>query len=792
MKNSLQEQNWTAPRIIALASGCYSLIVAAAAFIGWAADIHFLAAWEASGIAMQPNTALATMLSGVAIIALAFGRRDISVYLALPIGVIGAATLFEHITGTNLGIDTLLLFDREWGGVATQSPGRMGPPAAFSFSLISIALLLSGFYPKAERAAPPIGIMIIAVSMLSLIGYLFRATEMFSTPQLTAIAFQTATTFFATGIGLVASFPEYQPMRLILERSAAGMIMRRALPLIIVSPIIVGLLRVRGEQAGLYDATFGRALLILLLIGLLVTLLWYCVQVIRVHEQEQQKTQEALQISEERFSKFMRSLPGLAWIKDSQGRYIYANHAAVQAFRMPGEEALYGKSDGEIFPAEVAAEFQENDRKALDSETGMLFIETLKHEDGIVHHSIVSKFPILGTDNSVAMVGGVAIDVTDRIRAEEALREADRRKDEFLATLAHELRNPLAPIKNAIYLLESPDTKEEVKEEALQMMRRQVRLMKRLIDDLMDVSRVSQGKVELQKQLITLNDVIQGAVEIAKPLITEKRHELAINLLHQPVWLEGDSIRLSQVFANLLNNAAKYTSERGNIVLTVRKDETDDVVISVKDNGIGIPKAMLSSIFDLFVQVDNSLERMQGGLGIGLTLVKELVGLHGGSISAVSDGKGSEFIVRLPVAQKTEEEAAASQAISESNRSYRILVVDDNEPSAKTLGWTLELIGHEVELAHDSKSGIEKAKTYRPDIILLDIGLPGMNGYDLCKIFRKDHETKDAFIIAQTGWGQEEHRNRSKEAGFNHHLVKPIEMQTLQQLLESLITNNRG
>lgn len=381
-----------------------------------------------------------------------------------------------------------------------------------------------------------------------------------------------------------------------------------------------------------------------------------------------------------------------------------------------------------------------------------------------------------------------AADFMERIKNEEALKEADRRKDEFLAMLAHELRNPLAPITHGIHVLDSPHASEEIKDEARKMMKRQVHQMKRLIDDLMDISRVNQGKIELQKQQLCLNDIIQAALETANPLITEKRHEIIISQPYDPIWLEGDMVRLSQIFANLLNNAAKYTDEGGCIIITIHKEGLE-VIISIKDNGIGIPKKMLSSIFALFVQVDNTLERAQDGLGIGLTLVKELVALHGGRVSVYSKGKGtgSEFTVRLPVVLNEIQQPSASAAIPTSTKKkYQVLVIDDNEAWTKTLGWTLELLGHEVQLAHDAKTGIEIARASQPDVILLDIGLPYINGYDLCKQMRQETETKNTVIIAQTGWGQQEHRNLSRQAGFDHHLVKPIEMHTLQKLLESL------
>lgn len=378
-----------------------------------------------------------------------------------------------------------------------------------------------------------------------------------------------------------------------------------------------------------------------------------------------------------------------------------------------------------------------------------------------------------------------AADFIERINAEEMIKEADRRKDEFLATLAHELRNPLAPIKNALHILEAPQAREEIKQEARHMMQRQVHQMQRLIDDLMDVARVSRGKIELKKQYITINEVIQNAIEIARPLITAKKQNLAITLPPETITLDGDVVRLSQIFANLLNNAAKYMNKEGVITLAAHKQGTE-VVVSIKDNGIGIPAYMLPSVFDMFVQVDNALERAQGGLGIGLTLVKELVALHGGRVIAYSEGtgKGSEFIVYLPIV-KEKQSAQEEQRVPEPIHSCRVLVVDDNDASARTLGWTLELSGHNVMLAHDLQTTLDTVKSFRPDVILLDIGMPGTNGYDICRLLRQNPHTHNTFIIAQTGWGQQEHRKRSQEAGFDYHLVKPIDIIALQRILSS-------
>ena len=368
-----------------------------------------------------------------------------------------------------------------------------------------------------------------------------------------------------------------------------------------------------------------------------------------------------------------------------------------------------------------------------------------------------------------------------------ALKEADLRKDEFLATLAHELRNPLAPIRNGLQILRMSPTG-EVSNDVRDMMDRQLTHLVRLIDDLLDVSRVSQGKIDLRKEKITLQAVLQSAVEASQPLINARGQTLILDIPEMPLWLDADLVRLAQVVENLLNNAAKYTQEKGIIKLSVRQ-EGQQIALAISDNGSGIPADMLPKVFELFTQVDRNLERSQGGLGIGLALVKRLVDMHSGRIQAESAGlgRGSTFTVFLPLASAPmgKVDAAVTPTISPAEtKSKRILVVDDNVASAKTIGWMLELIEHQPTLAHDGIEALAVAKKMTPDVVLLDIGLPGMNGYDVCRTLRQDPAFKETIFIAQTGWGQERDRQLAREAGFDHHLVKPVKLEELSALLE--------
>lgn len=376
------------------------------------------------------------------------------------------------------------------------------------------------------------------------------------------------------------------------------------------------------------------------------------------------------------------------------------------------------------------------------------------------------------------------IDISRRRRMEEALKEANRRKDEFLATLAHELRNPLAPLRNGLELMRIASDDSATVAQARTMMERQLGQLVRLIDDLLDVSRISRGKIALRKEPVALAAVVQQALETSRPLLEAGRRELEVELPKEPLHVHADPTRLAQVFANLLNNAAKFTPERGHIRLTIARDG-QQAVVSVMDDGVGIPPEMLQQIFEMFTQVDRSLERSEGGLGIGLSLVKGIVELHGGTVAAHSAGRGrgSEFVVRLPLVAGARSPEPHENGGSLRPDPCRILVVDDNRDAALSLAMLLQALGNETRIAHDGLTAIELAAQFRPRVVLLDIGMPELNGYDAARRIRAEPWGRDAVLVALTGWGQAEDRRRSREAGFDHHLVKPLEPSMLLAVL---------
>ena len=433
-------------------------------------------------------------------------------------------------------------------------------------------------------------------------------------------------------------------------------------------------------------------------------------------------------------------------------------------------------------------------RVLLDAGVRAVQLSPLNASDGSVLGMISTHFahPHRPTERQLRLVDLLtrqAADFLERKQAEEALREADRRKDEFLATLAHELRNPLAPIRNSLHILRLAGGEGRTAERVSEMMERQVNHMVRLVDDLMEVSRITSGKIELRKEQMELGDVVRSAIETSRPLIDAAHHQLALSLPTEPLTLEGDPVRLAQVLSNLLNNAAKYTAEWGQIRLAARR-ERSSVVVSVRDNGMGIPAEMLSKVFDLFTQVDRINSRTQGGLGIGLTLVRSLVEMHGGSVEARSGGpgQGSEFLVRLPLAMRRRNpfEQGQREDGTAATASRRILVVDDNRDCADSLGMLLKFLGADVCIANDGPAALEALETYQPSVVFLDIGMPGMDGYEVARRARQLCENRDITLIALTGWGQEEDLRRSKEAGIDHHLVKPLSLGALQGLLASL------
>lgn len=485
--------------------------------------------------------------------------------------------------------------------------------------------------------------------------------------------------------------------------------------------------------------------------------------------------------------------------KTLEGRILSWNAGATRIFGYQPEEVI-GKSITIIIPPELLDEERQILEKIARGERIDHFDTVRVAKDGRRIAISLTVSPVRDANGTVIGASKVARDVSERkraeqalLRSEEALREADRRKDEFLALLAHELRNPLAPIRYALAANRKSERTPEQRRQAEEIIERQVAHMSRLLDDLLDVSRITRGTLELKKAPTELSSVIAAAIETARPVLNTKHHDLSVELPQGTVRLDADGVRLAQVFSNLLINAAKYTDPGGRVRLEARR-EHGEVVVCIRDNGIGIAADMLPRLFTVFTQLNADASRAEGGLGVGLSLVRGLVTLHGGTVVAHSDGpgKGSEFIVRLPL--KVATDARSAGAPSEEHAvgdGLKILVVDDNRDAADTCAMLLEASGHLVQTAYTGRAALELAESFAPHAVLLDIGLPDVSGYTLAQRLRAAPWAQDITLVAVTGWGQEEDRKRALDAGFDHHLVKPIAPEALDALLRSL-TRTRG
>ena len=643
---------------------------------GWLLDIRRLTDWRDDGISMLPNTGLCALLAGITLLCLIStiqSRGPIVAIrvLAAVVATIALLTIFELATGIDLGIDRLLA-DRPWGLRASTSPMRMGPPAAMSFFLLSCSLALATFGAASRRIAAGMAIFVLAISSLSLIGYWFGADALFGISRVTGIAWQTSTILLALSIGVMAAMPDRGFLLALGRDDPGGTILRRLIVPIIGIPLLLGWLRVVGQDMGLYDMAFGTAVRTLAEIVLFIMLLWWTATGISIHSRAARQAELALRDSEQRY------------------RVIAA-----------------------------------------------------------------------------------------------AAKDADRRKDEFLATLAHELRNPLAPIGNALQLTKLAGEDPEIQRQARDTIERQFVQMVRLVDDLLDVGRITRNKLELRMQPVELASVIWQAVETSEALARQFEQDLQINITEEPIWVHADAVRLAQVFTNLLNNACKFTPVKGHVSISAER-RGNLAAVSVKDTGIGLEPHQIDGIFEMFAQVDQSLERKHGGLGIGLTIAKQLVELHQGEITVRSDGpgRGSEFVVQLPIVVAEERKSAAvPEAKPQVTAARRILITDDNRDAATSLALLLRKRGHEVETAFGGNEAIAKAETWRPELMLLDLGMPEMNGFDVCRAIRQTTWGKDIQIVALTGWGQEQDRRNTHEAGFDAHLVKPVDMVVLGNML---------
>ncbi len=497
--------------------------------------------------------------------------------------------------------------------------------------------------------------------------------------------------------------------------------------------------------------------------------------------------EESIRQSESQFRALAETISQLAWMADPDGSIFWYNR---RWFEYTGTtlETMQGWGWQSVHDPDVLPMVMEKWKACIEQGSSFEMVFPLRGADGRFRSFITRSEPVKDAHGAVVRWFGTCTDIEEQKQAEEELKRANRHKDEFLAMLAHELRNPLSPIRNAVHLLKfaSPDDPKLVG--ARDMIDRQVTHLVRLVDDLLDVSRITRGRIDLRQERVGIMSIIDSAIEAARPLIDARRHHLEVSLPAEPLEVIADTTRLAQVILNLLNNSAKYTPEEGRISLHVER-QGDQAVVRVRDNGMGIAPDLLPRVFELFTQAERTLDRSQGGLGIGLTIVRRLVELQGGSVDAYSagPGQGSEFVVKLPVASQEslplQPPAPPWHANGSSDRS-RVLIVDDHEDSADSLSLILVHLGHEVQTAYDSQTALRLARSFRPTIVFCDLGLPVMDGYEVARQLRAAAETHEAILVALTGYGQAEDRRRSENAGFHHHMVKPVSPDVLQEFLE--------
>jgi PAS domain S-box-containing protein len=493
--------------------------------------------------------------------------------------------------------------------------------------------------------------------------------------------------------------------------------------------------------------------------------------------------QNDMQLISDRLAAIVESSDDIIASKDLEGVITSWNGGAERVLGYKAEEVI-GRHVSMIMPPELVEDMPRILERIKRGERVDHYQTKRRRKDGTIIDVSLTVSPIRDGSGKIVGASKIGRDITQEKRNESERLESEQRKDEFLAMLAHELRNPLSAISGAAQLLGRVESAEDLTW-AREVVLRQVGNLGRLIDDLLDVSRISRGKISLRKDVVDLSPIVSSVVESVRPLMEERKHELTVALVNGGLRLKADSLRLEQVLINLLTNAAKYTDAGGKISIEARR-RGDEISIVVRDNGTGIEPELLPRVFDLFAQGDRSIARSEGGLGIGLTVVRKLVEMHGGTVSAASEGvgHGSEFTIRLPALAESAEPQLPERPKSPSGTrpGSRVLVVDDSIDNAKTLARILKLLGHDVRTAHDGQEAIEVAQRLRPELVLLDLGLPGMDGYEVARWLRKEDCCKGATIVAVTGYGQPEDQRRTREAGFDDHFVKPINYDDLVDL----------
>ncbi len=806
-----------------------------AAGLAAASGVFWLTLWlhgsaasvELASSRCKANTALSLLLLGSGLLLLLFRRNvPVAAGLILAPGLLSALTLSQYVFGFELGIDELLARDVRTGEAA-QFPNRMSPSAALCFTLLALsALLLTRRARLATALGQAAALLAVLVSAVALVGYLYSASLLYRPLPFIRISPYTATANVLLVVALFALRPDLGLVRAVIGTSIGGYLARRLLPITLLLPVVVGWLLLDAREGTLLSPAESHALLATTVAVVMApTVLFLSLSLDRL-ERDRLEAEEFLRRASELTSALSLARKvedvaqatldlGLPALGARAGAFLLLSSGGKELLTVDARGYEAGAlNDFASFPVDsphpVAQAVREREAVFIGSAAERARLYPALPE--VKAHSGWAALPLEGNRGSIGAIAlsfaaDQVFDIATRERArrlawqcaqalerallfdsERLAREraegASRAKDEFLALLGHELRNPLSPILTSLHLMDARGSKDSLRER--EVIRRQVSHMVRLVDDLLDVSRIASGRIELRKHHVELSEVVVGAVELVSPLLEQRRHRLSVEVPSSGLLLDADRERMVQVLSNLLNNSAKYSNPGGNIAVRATR-QGDDVVVSVSDDGVGIAPELLPSVFDLFVQGKRTLERSEGGLGLGLSLVRSVVELHGGTATAHSDGPGSgtRITVTLPAATPRPEastEAVLPPSVEAPQPARSILLVDDNRDAADSMARALRQEGHDVRVAYEGRTALELAAAGLPQIALLDIGLPLMDGYELARQLRALAGARPLTLVAVTGYGQRADRERSRGAGFNHHLVKPVAVRDLVAL----------
>jgi len=778
------------PFLVRLAAAT-AMVIGGTFLIAWLGGAA--ARWSAAGvITMKTNMALALTLAGAALLLLgeerpAPRRRVVAILASAVVLLIGLLTLSEHLLDLDLGVDELLAKELP-GAAATARPNRIGLPGATSLSLLGAGLLALAWR---RRAALYLGLATALLVLVPAVGYLYGIGSFYSGAK-TGIAWATVVALLSLAVSLVLAEARRADLFALWRDDPGGALFRRMLLPSVLIPVGLGYLMVLGERLGLFDPPTGAGLFALSLVVLFSALLWQSAARLSAAAAEGQRVTEALGEREERLRGAVQRIESMLensplavveW-STSDFRVSRWSEEATRVFGWTAEEVVGRRVDDlslvhpDDWPLveQVMADMLSGRRPRNVSKNRNV------RRDGSVIHCEWYNSTVTDATGKLTGVLSLVLDVTERNANEAALREADQRKSEFLGVLSHELRNPLAPIRNSIHLLDvvPPGSPQAVR--AREVIRRQTDHLTRLVDDLLDLTRITQGKIELQRVRLDLRRTVRQACEDHRSLFQAQRIELEVEA-PAPVWIDGDETRIAQVVGNLLLNAAKFSLEGSAVsVLVGTADGAGE--LRVRDHGIGMAPDLMPRLFEPFVQAEGGLARSKGGLGLGLALVKGLVALHGGSVKASSGGPGlgSEFVVRLPLAAPARAPEPGLVASAEAG-ALEILIIEDNADAAETLAEVLRAEGHQVRLVADGAAGIACVREREPDVVLCDIGLPGMDGYEVARTLRGEGLARSARLIALTGYALPSDRARAEAAGFDAHLPKPPALGALLAML---------